>query len=670
METGRAISIINTGYLPFIPLTTQYTMGMLGPDSRFLVPTTKNLSEIGKMGTLDWGWSAKASNSIPFQPQIDRYDSARSGQQRDAEPGYGLYDEKLQAPGAFAPEKFQQKDLRGKQDTNQLHQDLGFTPNASMAARSTAMAAELAQIVEATNAPTSTSIKEDAEMEEEAILDLFYTSDVPELQAIMQEARAKADAGETSVITNSRRNELGLSHETYDWSIKDVEDMTKMHALISVINENMKGDLLSDNIIGLEVTKDIKFFAKDVKREDYNKMGLSESEMTQRFLETTREKVGKDMERINKQIKVYLETSGHMRDAMVKESTRLGHFKMVKGKPVVDPHAFHGFTIQVISRARETMFHPGESNSYAFQYPEGTKAQGGPYQVILELTPVIQDGVLQSINHTVGIVEMEGYEGARSKMQPGIANLLLKHMNDTLQLDTKVTTEILTRAASLVGTELQLLAGRGSMLGTRFETDFAMFMGNTYLAYTTMTSTMSSKEISESLHDMIMNKAGSPEQQERIKKMIETMVNDDSRALTAQWKDKVGGNDYTVPEYVWARNGGPWSGEAGEGVSVVPFLGSSRQMNLMEAIQKNPKGQVRVGQAVKNPVRRMTGAKPTPTDALKTRSWMDKAFGLNPSETGFEAVTEGGVIRMRESWFKKYGASKNMREFNPYKHKI
>ena len=41
METGEAISIINTGYLPFIPFTTQYKMGLAGKNKSFLVPTTK-----------------------------------------------------------------------------------------------------------------------------------------------------------------------------------------------------------------------------------------------------------------------------------------------------------------------------------------------------------------------------------------------------------------------------------------------------------------------------------------------------------------------------------------------------------------------------------------------------------------------------------------------------
>ena len=103
--------------------------------------------------------------------------------------------------GAFGAEKFQDPQDRGKKDTDQLHQDLRFTPNSTMAARSSAMAAELANIINSTTAPASTSIKEDAEMEEEAILDLFYESDVPELQAIMQEARAKAESGKTSALT-------------------------------------------------------------------------------------------------------------------------------------------------------------------------------------------------------------------------------------------------------------------------------------------------------------------------------------------------------------------------------------------------------------------------------------------------------------------------------------
>ena len=657
METGDAISIVNTGYLPFIPFTTQYKMGLAGNDKSFLVPTTKTLSEIGKSGKLDWGWKADKSNSEEFAPNISRYNTARAGQDRQAEPGYGLYDEKLGVMGAYDAEKFQDPQDRGKKNTDQLHQDLRFTPNSSMAARSTAMAAELANIISSTNAPASTSIKEDAEMEEEAILDLFYESEVPELQAIMQEARAKAESGKTSALTTDERNKYGLSHETYDWSIKDLEDMTKMYALMSIMNQHIQGDLLSDNIAGIEVTKDIKFFAKDREAKDYG--DADQKEKSDLFLKDTRKDMSSKFIAINKQIKKYLDTTGHM------------YNDMTGGKKAPMPHTLEGFTIQTISRAREALLHPGGNRTYGFQFPMGTKAEGGPYQVVLEIIPIFdQAQVLQGVDHTVGIIEMAGYEGARSANQPGVANLLLKHMNETLQLDTKITLDILNRAAALVGTELQLLAGRGSMLGTRFTTDFAMLMGDSYMAYTTMTSTMTNKEVSQTLFDMIMDKAGNPEQKKALTVMMEAMFNDSS-SLTSQWKDKVGGNDYTVPQYVWAKGGGPWGGGGvGEGVAVTPFIGSSRQMNLMESLQKTPTGLKRVGQAVKNPVRRMTGETPTPTDALATRSWMSKAFGANPSETGFKDVSGDGVIRMKESWFKKYGASSKIKEFNPYTDKI
>jgi len=657
MEVGEAISIVNTGYLPFIPLTTQYKMGLLGDDKSFLVPTTKNLSEIGKSGQLDWGWSASKSNSTPFESNIAAYNEVRAGQDRQAEPGYGLYDEKLGVTGAFDAEKFQRKQDRGREKTDQLHEDLRFTPNSTMMARSQAMAAELADIISSTNAPAATSIKEDAEMEEEAILDLFYTSDVPELQAIMQEARAKAESGGTSVIAD--RPKEGLSPETYDWSIKDMEDATKMHALISVMNQNMQGELLSENIIGLEVTKDIKFFAKGRTAKDYG--DVDQAEKTKLFLEDTKKDMTDKFEDINTEIKKYLDTTGHM------------YRDMTGGKRAPSPDTLEGFTIQTISRAREAMFHPGGNNTYGFQFPMGTKAEGGPYQVSLEIIPVFdQDAVLQKVNHTVGVIEMAGYEGARSANQPGIANLLLKHINQTLQLNTKVAQDILQRAAALVGTELQLLAGRGDMLGTRFDTDFGMLMGGTYMAYTTMTSTMTNHEISQSLFDMIMDKAGNSEQKKKLIAMMDTMFND-STSLTAAWKDKVGGNDYTVPEYVWAKGGGPWGGGGvGEGVAVTPFIGSSRQMNLMEALQKTPTGMKRVGQAIKNPVRRMTGQTPTFTDATKTRGWISKAFGADPSKHGFESVDEAGVIKVKESFFKKYGASRWViqGEYNPDIHKI
>ena len=657
METGEAISIVNTGYLPFIPFTTQYKMGLGGKNKSFLVPTTKNLSEIGKAGKLDWGWQADSSNSTEFAPNISRYNTARAGQDRQAEPGYGLYDEKLEAMGAFGAEKFQDPQDRGKKDTDQLHQDLRFTPNSTMAARSSAMAAELANIINSTSAPASTSNKEDTEMEEEAILDLFYESDVPELQAIMQEARAKAESGNISVLTRDERNKYGLSHETYDWTVKDLEDMTKMHALMSIMNQHIQGDLLSDNIAGIEVTKDIKFFAKDREAKDYG--DAAQAEKSESFLKDTRKEMKSKFDNINKQIKKYLTTVGHMHSALAKTAN------------ASKPDTLEGFTIQTISRAREALLHPGGNTTYGFQFPMGTKAEGGPYQVILEIIPMFdQEQVLQGVDHTVGIIEMAGYEGARSKLQPGIANLLLKHMNETLKLDSKITLDILNRAAILVGTELQQLAGRGSMLVTRFTTDFAMLMADSYMAYTTMTSTMTNKEVSQSLFDMIMDKSGNPEQKKALAAMMEEMFNDSS-SLTSQWKDKVGGNDYTVPQYVWAKGGGPFSGGGvGEGVAITPFIGSSRQMSLMQSLQKTPKGQKRVGQAVKNPVRRMTGETPTPTDVLATRGWMSKAFGANPSESGFKDVSGDGVIRLRESWFKKYGASRKIKEYNPYTDKI
>ena len=646
MEAGQSISVINTGFLPFIPFTTQYKMGLTGGRKDFLVPTTKNLSEVGKAGKLQWGWQASQSNSILFKPNIDAYNAARAGQDRNAEPGYGLYDEKLESMQEFGSEKFQEVSSRGRKATDQLHEDLKFTPNLSMAKRSAAMAAELANVIESAVAPASTSKKEDAEMEEEAILDLFYESEVPELRAIMQEARAKAESGKTSIFSNEQRNAHGLSPETYDWTIKDVEDLTKMHALVSVLNQNMHGKLLSDNIIGLEVTKDKKFFAIGREGKDYG--GNNREEKTKRFLEDTQKEMQTKFDAINKEITIYMNKTG-------------GMWKEMTGGTADKPDTLKGFTQQTISRARETLLHPGgKQNTYGFQFPMGTREEGGPYQVVLEIIPVFDQGnILQSINHTVGIIEMAGYEGARAKLQPGISSTLLKHVHGTLNLGNQVTEEIIDRAAILVGTELQLSAGRGSMLGTRFQTDFGMRMADSYIAYTTMTSTMTSKEVSDSLHELISGKANDPEQAKALKEVIEGMFND-SEFLTEMWKDKVGGDRYTVSDgMAWANEDGPWSAGVGKGVGITPFMGSSSQMNLIESLQKTPKGQTRVGQAIKNPHTRMRGQKPTPTQAL--RDWMSSVYEggskfmrSDMSKVGMKDVYGDGSVMTRENWFTKH----------------
>ena len=253
-ELGTAISVINTGYLPFIPFTTQYKMGLA--NTQGLTVTSQKLKEKGKGANYDFSWRANPSNTQSFQPNIDAYNNARSNEgDPKAKPGFG-YMEKGEYK-SFTPEKFSQD---RQAPTDRLMDDLKFTPNSTMAARSSAMAAELANIIEGFQIGYEKPRKEDAEMEEESILDIFYDSDVPELNQIMKDARKKAESGPLSVIEN--RSQVGLSHETYDWSIKDLEDATKMHALLGIIQENNIGDKLDiDNTVGLEVTKDIKFFA-------------------------------------------------------------------------------------------------------------------------------------------------------------------------------------------------------------------------------------------------------------------------------------------------------------------------------------------------------------------------------------------------------------------------
>ena len=297
------------------------------------------------------------------------------------------------------------------------------------------------------------------------------------------------------------------------------------------------------------------------------------------FLEYTKELMAEKMKEINDTIKMYAKNTNLMRDEMVSFSTREGHFDFdKKGNAIVDPHKIYGFTIQTISRAREAALHPGGAkNNYQFQFPMGTVAEGGPYHVILQLNPVFdQTGQLQGLNQTVGMVEMAGYGGARTTEQTTISNLLIKHIETTLNLGTKAAQEVLTNAGSIVGTQLQLMAERGEQIGSRFLNDFGAFMGDTYIAYTTMTATMTNKEISDALVGMIIDNQNNPENFKELTNMFEAMYND-STSLTSQWKDKVGASAYTVSQgMAYAKSGGPWNGDAGQGVSITPFIGSSR----------------------------------------------------------------------------------------------
>lgn len=688
METGEAISVVNTGYLPFIPFTTQYKMGMAQGNTDFLVPTQVKLGEIGKRGTADWAWKP-VGHGGSFQPNIDRYNQARmeqhSMQDGDTDFFGNSYGTKDNEYTPYGPEKYQQRPLRGKEATDQMMEDLRFAPNATAAAASSAMGAELANIITNLTAPQSTSQKEKAEMEEEAILDVLLDSGgkYPELDAIMQEARQKAIDGETSAFDMEFRNKHGLSKETYDWSIKDLEDLTKMHALITVMNQEIHGDLLSDNIIGLEVTKDKKFLAVGWEMEKYEG---NDEEQREKFLTETRSFMKEKFTAINNLIKKYSAAVGHMRDDMVKYSGEQGWLKKDKGSGnwKVEPHEVTGFTIQLISRAREAILHPSQvggdkkDNTFAFEFPMGGKEQGGPYIVSLEIVPVwTQDNELISLDHRVGIVDMGG--ATYPKGQPGVANMLLKHFQDTLKLSDFTVQEILAEAAIIYGTEMQIMSDRADQLGSRFLHDFGMFMGNTYIAYTTMTATMTNKEISDALFALIQQNAGNPQQIKAIQDLMQNMFND-STDLTQIWKDKVGGNDYTVDQgYVYAKSGGPWQGDAGEGTAMVPFIGSSRQQNLIMALQS----QKRKGSAVKNVMRRrlamselgdkVSGSAAEqeilfgPEAHQKTRGWMQKAFDTNPSTRGFEQET--GVISVRQSWLTKH-MRRNIEEFDPYIHKI
>ena len=79
-DLGTAISVINTGYLPFIPFTNQYKMDLGGSQGRALTVTSAGLQQKGKLSNYDFAWKATPTAGSSFQPNLDAYNEARSNE--------------------------------------------------------------------------------------------------------------------------------------------------------------------------------------------------------------------------------------------------------------------------------------------------------------------------------------------------------------------------------------------------------------------------------------------------------------------------------------------------------------------------------------------------------------------------------------------------------------
>ena len=241
MEMGASISVIDSGFMPFIPLSQQYKMD-LTKGGNFTVPVKSIKKEVGRAGTFQWAYlPVNEIGGESFQPNIDRYNEAESRQGGDSPvAGYG---ERADGDSDFLPYDAnlflanKKKSAKG----NRLADDLRFTPDRDMAAKSALMAEELAKIVNSYQVSSTESKKEKAEMEEEALLDQLNAQMSPvsttgggetDLQAIITAARKQAKQHEAlakdSPLKTGKvsRSSLGLSQETYDWSHKDIEDLT------------------------------------------------------------------------------------------------------------------------------------------------------------------------------------------------------------------------------------------------------------------------------------------------------------------------------------------------------------------------------------------------------------------------------------------------------------
>ena len=712
IRQADAITYVTTGFTPFIPLTKQYKWGMMN-QAPFVIPgvggspkaTGKGMGGAGGR----WQWVAQADDTAggaPFQPNIERYNLSKgTPQDLSSKEGY-LSKEQTQYPTGV----FQTPDAKGRQGgPNALASDLRYTPDNMMRMRSEEMARELGQIIESHNIDAVTTNKDLAEAEEEAILDLMSSDVFPELNNIIKRARTQALThgslpsedrlqGGRGAGATGQRGDLGLSKETYDWSHKDIEDLTKMYAIINTVNEFSLGDKLSNRMIGIEVTKDeTKFFALDkegkIRGEKQMATIVKEEDMDKKramFGQQEKVKIQNDINAIMGQIKAYYEGLEGMSE-MVGEDIK--GFVNIGGVKMQSADTLAGFTQQLISRAQEALLSPrapgattGEQNTYGFQYVIGSESIGGPYQVWVEIQPTWSSDKfgnmrISSIPFKFSYVPMTGVGGARMAT---IANLLLmkvQHMTiQNMKLDTELAVRLEQAASTRVANIIQTAAMRAEQLGAVFHHDLARIMADSFMGFSTVVATMTNKDVADSLGEKLSEAIQNPELKGKIQTIIDASMEDSSK-LTDMWKNNVGGNAYTVGKgYVYANAGGPWKGGGlrGEGVGVTPLIGASSELGLVQSLAKKMGSKWRVGGSAKYTAQRLSGNPNLQYPEILyhpehqkdgQQSWMSKAFekstSLDPSKVGYKNYTEDGVIRYRESWFKKYGAARKIKEYVP-----
>ena len=643
MEMGASISVIDSGFMPFIPLSQQYKMD-LTKGGNFTVPVKSIKKEVGRAGTFQWAYlPVNEIGGESFQPNIDRYNEAESRQGGDSPvAGYG---ERADGDSDFLPYDAnlflanKKKSAKG----NRLADDLRFTPDRDMAAKSALMAEELAKIVNSYQVSSTESKKETAEMEEEALLDQLNAQMSPvsttgggetDLQAIMTAARKQAKQHEAlakdSPLKTGKvsRSSLGLSQETYDWSHKDIEDLTKMYALLDIMRA--QGVNISNRVIGLEVTKDENKF-----------MGIGFQKSKEKSKATVYKGAGSQEAKqkiFAKDVKKFMNAKRNAIMARINKYYRdLGHgFDYQEGAGV--PSGLDGFTMQVISRAREALMSPPapgatqlnlktrtedysfggnrtggtgyqSTNTWLFEFPMGGVEEGGPYIVTIEMMPewdadALGTPYITGINYDLGIIPMGDQVGGDLRAA-NMANLILKHLQQNLQIGTNETKRIMDAAASWVGNQVQVMADRGNQLGSRFFHDMGMIVADSFRPFVTIAATMTNRDIADELFTKISQNMNNPEMHKELARIMTTAMGDSSK-LTDQWKKKVGAELYTVGRgYPYANANGPFVGgmEQGQGVGVTPLIGASSQQDLIQAIQdKNRKGAVTSLTA-----RRMTG---------------------------------------------------------------
>jgi len=693
IELGKSISVIDSGFMPFIPLTQQYKMGLTkGGD--FTVPVKSIKSEVGRRGEWQWAYLPINTAGGDFQENIDRYNEINStdgGTTPTA--GYG---ERVDAASDFLP--YDAELFTSNRDVsaqgNRLADDLRFTPDRSMAAKSARMAEELAKILDSHQVSETESKKEIAEMEEEALLDQLDAqmsasgqgTGPQQMMNIMKNAREQAKQhgtlGNDSPLKAGKaaRTSLGLSQETYDWSHKDEEDLTKMYALLDIMRK--QGAPVSNRVIGLEVTKDeSKFmgigFQKSKEKSSvasYKAAGGQQAkqkiffEDMKKFMTAKRNLI---MARINK----------YYRD--------LGHgfaYQEGSGKPTT----LDGFTMQVISRAREALMSPPapgsqqlnlgffgsslfggntgyqSSNTWVFEFPMGGIEEGGPYIVVVEMKPewaadMLGGPYITGINYDLGVIPMGDQVGGNLR-KANMANLILKHLQTNLKINKKQVDKIRMDAATWVGNQVQIMADRGNQLGSRFFHDLGMIVGDSFRPFVTIAATMTNRDVADALFTKISENMDNPQMHKALASIMSRAMGDSSK-LTDQWKKKVDASLYTVSKgYPYANANGPFKGgvEQGQGVGITPLIGASSQMDLIKAIQdKNRKGASTAVTA-----RRMTGLWGTgihykdPLGKISNPEILYSPKGLRQKQWMSSAwETIGSMGGARPSWKTSWGGS-------------